>query len=435
VHRLYVFVLAIISSACAENVASGLGSQLDPIAEQYVRLALALGEHDSDYVDAYYGPAEWREAARAQAAPLDEITALADRQIATLEAIDPANAEPLLQLRYDYLLSHLRSLATVSRVRNGLTLSFDEESRRIYGFVAPSFSQQHYEQTLVRLNALLPGEGPTHERYQAFRETLRIPEDKVQEVVRKGLDECRKVTLRHMTLPQGENFKLEFVSGEPWGAYNWYQGNSQGLIQVNLGRPKHLGTSIRLGCHEGYPGHHAFSSLLDKNFLQDRGWIEFSVLPLFSPQGIIFEGSGDLASQVAFPDALRDEFLRDSILPIAGLDAVDFDALRAIRDVMHDMRYAGIDAARKYLDGEWSKAQTAAWLTEYGLVGPEDMDAWFGFTHRYRAYRINYVLGEDLVLSFVRKENPDGDPQGDWHALEKLLSLPPTPLLFKDADN
>ena len=33
---------------------------MDRIAESYVRLALAVGEHDPLYVDAYYGPAEWR---------------------------------------------------------------------------------------------------------------------------------------------------------------------------------------------------------------------------------------------------------------------------------------------------------------------------------------------------------------------------------------
>lgn len=400
-----------------------------------MHLALALGEHDSDYVDAYYGPAEWRQAAREQAASLDDIAAAADRLIADLEAIDPANAETLLQLRHNFLLTHVRSLATVSRLRNGLRLSFDEESLQIYGFVAPRFAQQHYEQTLARLDELLPGEGPTHERYRALKETLRIPDDKVQEVVRKGLDACRRVTQQHLVLPDGENFELEFVTGEPWGAYNWYRGNGQGLIQVSIDRPKYLGTSIQLGCHEGYPGHHAFSSLLDKNFLQDRGWIEFSVLPLFSPQGMIFEGSGDLASQVAFPDAARADFLRETVLPITGLGAVDFGALRAIHDVMHDMRYAGIEAARKYLDGEWSRTQTAAWLNEYALVGAEDMDAWFGFTQRYRAYRINYVLGEDLVTAFVGKENPDGSPEGDWRALEKLLSLPPAPMLFAGAES
>ena len=30
------------------------------ISERYVKLVLALGQHDPDYVDAYYGPADWR---------------------------------------------------------------------------------------------------------------------------------------------------------------------------------------------------------------------------------------------------------------------------------------------------------------------------------------------------------------------------------------
>ena len=33
---------------------------MDHIAEQYVRLILAVGQHDPDYVDAYYGPPEWK---------------------------------------------------------------------------------------------------------------------------------------------------------------------------------------------------------------------------------------------------------------------------------------------------------------------------------------------------------------------------------------
>ena len=44
-----------------------------------------------------------------------------------------------------------------------------------------------------------------------------------------------------------------------------------------------------------------------------------------------------------------------------------------------------------------------------------------------------FILGEDLVLSFVRARNPDEDPEGDWEALAELLSLPPTPALFADA--
>lgn len=35
-------------------------SDVNALAERYVRLVLALGQHDRDYVDAYYGPPEWR---------------------------------------------------------------------------------------------------------------------------------------------------------------------------------------------------------------------------------------------------------------------------------------------------------------------------------------------------------------------------------------
>jgi len=424
--------LALLSASCAKEAPANLSAQLDPIAEQYVRLALALGEHDADYVDAYFGPAEWRDAAREEALGLAAITAAADKLVASLEALDTEDAEMLLQLRHNFLLTHLRSLAAVSRVRDGLELSFDEESRLIYGFVAPSYPREHYEKVLARLDAALPGEGPTHERHQAFLQQFRIPDDKVEAVVRKGIEACRERTRQHMVLPEGENFTLEFVSGEPWGAYNWYQGEAQGLIQVNLGRPRYLGTSIELGCHEGYPGHHTFSALLEERYLQQRGWIEFAVLPLFSPQAVIFEGSGDLAAAVAFPGDARYAFLRDEIVPILANETADLDALRAVREMQHEQRYAGIEAARKYLDGDWSKEETTDWLTRFALVPPENIDAWFGFVHRYRAYGINYVLGEDLVRAFVSNENPDGGASGDWAALEKLLSLPPAPMLFAD---
>jgi len=422
----------VLSAGCAQETPAPVADQLDPIAEQYVRLALALGEHDSDYVDAYFGPPEWREQAQEEQRDLPGIAAQAEALLDALEGLDLASEEPLLTLRQDYLSSHLRSLATIARMRDGLALSFDEESRLVYGFVAPSYSQDHYAAVLERLNEVLPGDGPTHERYRAFRRQFKIPDARVQAVVRAGLDECRRRTQQHMTLPEGESFSLEFVTDQPWSAYNWYQGDSQGLIQINLDRPKYLGTSISLGCHEGYPGHHAFSALLEQEFLQDRGWVEFSVLPLFSPQGIVFEGSGDLAAAVAFPGAERARFLRETIMPLAGIEGADIDALEVVRALMKQKRYAGIEAARNYLDGIWSKEATADWLTTYALVSPEGMDAWFGFTERYRAYRINYVLGQDLVESFVRKESPDGDADGDWRALQKLLSLPPTPAVFSD---
>ncbi len=65
--------LFILCASCTKEAPPDLSAQLDPIAEQYVRLGLALGEHDSDYVDAYFGPPEWRQEAAARALPLADI--------------------------------------------------------------------------------------------------------------------------------------------------------------------------------------------------------------------------------------------------------------------------------------------------------------------------------------------------------------------------
>lgn len=425
-------LVIILCAACAEQTATDASASLDPLAERYVRLALALGEHDADYVDAYFGPDEWREAARSEALGLVAIAAQADELAGAILAVDTSSADYLVQLRQDFLASHVGSLGTVARMRNGEVLTFDEESKQIYGFVAPSFPVEHYEQALAGIDALLPGDAPLHERVYEFGLQFRIPADKIEPAISAGIEECRARTLQRMTLPDGEAFVMEMVSGNPWGAYNWYQGNGQGLIQIETSRPKTLGSAIRLGCHEGYPGHHAFSSLLDYNFLQQRGWVEFSVFPLFSPQGVIFEGSGDYAERVAFPGASGNEFLRETVMPIAGIEDAELEKSDELAVFYDDIRYAGIEAARNFLDGKWDRQQTEDWLTRYALVPPEQIDAWFGFTDRYRAYRINYVLGEDLVADFIKRENPDGDEEGDWDALTKLLSYPPTPMLFDD---
>lgn len=427
----YLFLLSILA-ACSTPSNTDPAAQFDSFAERYVRLALALSVHDEHYVDAYFGPEEWREQAIAEAKSLETIIADASEAAAEIRAIDVAGEDYLVHVRQDFLASHLESMATVASMRNGAQFSFDEESKRVYGFVAPSFPVEHYDEVLAEIDELLPGDGPLQERIYEFNLQFRVPEDKVEAVVRAGIDECRKRTLQHMELPEGEAFVMELVTGNPWGAYNWYQGAYQGLIQIETSRPVTVFSAPTLGCHEGYPGHHVFSSLLEKNYLQDRGWVEFSVFPLFSPMGIIFEGTGNLAEAVAFPGESKTDFLRDVIVPIAGIEDADFELKAKLSAAQKKMRYVGIEASRNYRDGVWDREQTTEWLINYQLRAPENIDAFFAFNDRYGAYVINYVLGLDLATDYVRERNPDADEAGDWQALDMLLSYPPTPLLFAE---
>ena len=79
------------------------------LAEEYVRIVLAVGEYDSDYVDAYYGPPEWREQARQQKIPLASLRSRAAKTTQTLVASAPSDDE-LERLRQRYLQKQLSAV-------------------------------------------------------------------------------------------------------------------------------------------------------------------------------------------------------------------------------------------------------------------------------------------------------------------------------------
>ena len=130
---------------------------MNAIAERYVHLVLALGQHDPDYVDAFYGPPEWKTQAEKEKKSLDAIGAEAAELIAALAKI-PIAGDDLLQLRREYLQKQVAALAARVRMLKGEKLKFDDESRALYDAVAPTFPDSHFDQIIAQLEAKIPGE-------------------------------------------------------------------------------------------------------------------------------------------------------------------------------------------------------------------------------------------------------------------------------------
>src|SRR5580765_6396724 len=141
-------------------------------------------------------------------------------------------------------------------------------------------------------------------------------------------------------LPDGESFTVEYVTNRSWSGYNWYQGNYHSLIQVNTDLPIYIDRAVDLACHEGYPGHHVYNALLEKSLVRDRGWIEFSVYPLFSPQSLIAEGTANFGIEVALPGEARTVFERDTLYPLAGLDPKTAEQYAAVQHAIDKLSYA-----------------------------------------------------------------------------------------------
>src|SRR4051794_2177632 len=151
---------------------------------------------------------------------------------------------------------------------------------------------------------------------------------------------------------RGEKFTVEYVTNKSWSGYNWYQGGFRSLIQVNTDLPIYIDRAVDLACHEGYPGHHVYNALLEQHLVRDRGWVEFTIYPLFSPQSLIAEGTANYGIDVAFPGDARIAFERDVLFPIAGLDPSQASAYAQLRTLVDRVSYAGNEAARRYLNGE-----------------------------------------------------------------------------------
>jgi hypothetical protein len=184
---------------------------MDSLAEGYAKLVLALGQHDADYVDAYYGPADWRKEAETRKAPLDRI-ALDATEIQTALARQPRPDDDMAWLRLQYLQRQLSSLLARVRMLKGERLSFDEESNALYDAVAPTFSESHFQEVLDRLDERFPGSGPLVQRYDAFRRAFVIPRTKLDAVFQRAIQACRGATRAHVALPENEHFKVEYVT-------------------------------------------------------------------------------------------------------------------------------------------------------------------------------------------------------------------------------
>ncbi len=401
-------------------------SALDPVAEAYVRLVLAVGVHDPDYVDAYHGPAEWRTDAAAARQPLEAIARSVGELRTRLATIRLASGEPIIGQRLVFLDRQLAALETRVELLHGKTLTFDEESQRLYDAVAPSYTDEHFAVIVAELESAIPGTGPLGVRLEVFRNQFQIPPERVDAVFQAAIKEARARTLRHFPLPADESFTVEYVTDKPWAAYNWYQGDYRSVIQVNVTRPILIDRAIDLACHEGYPGHHVANVLLEQKLYRERGWVEFSVLPLFSPMALIAEGTGNYGIKVAFPGDERLAFIRDVLFPLAGLDPAKAAEYDRVDRLTNRLAGAGNEAARRFLDGRATAEATADWLVRYALSQPERAKQTLSFYRRYRSYVVNYGPGEQMVADHVERR-AGGDAEKRWAIFGELISLPTVP--------
>ena len=373
------------------------------VAERYVELCLRLGRHVDGLVDAYYGPPEI--ARRVEAEQLRDPAALVWDAAALREENDGA-----------YLEAQLLGLETVARKLAGEEIPYADEVERSYGIRPSRVAEAEFDDAQQRLDEILPAGGSLAERYQRWREGDPVPAELVPRVLETIAVRLRARTGELIGLPEGESHQLDFVTQEPWWAYNYYLGGLESRVAVNTDIPVNASFGVELMAHELYPGHHTEHAWKEAELFLGGGLLEESALMIGTPASLIAEGIAGLAIEMVVED--QDSFAAE----VFGEFGIEYDTHtgREIRNARRPFeRVMGNAALLVHEDGA-SPEEAKEYLKRWGLVSEDRARHNVEFiTHPvWRSYVTTYADGYYLCRDWV---------DGDRGRFKQLLTEQLTP--------
>ncbi len=372
---------------------------LDAIAEGYVRVTLALAQHDPSLVDDWRGPQSWRPGPRQPVAPLLQ-------RIESLQQDLQQHSDPPTADRRGYLSAQLTALEWSARRLLGQSGPFDDEAERVFGRTPARAPATRLAAARDALAHELPGPASLAARYADFKKRLTVNPSRAEPLMRAALAACRDVTRRTFGLPAGEAIELAFVDDSPWDAFAHYLGAHRTTITINRRAAVDVSRALRLACHEGYPGHHLQFMLIDDELAGRRGWREFELVPAFGRHLLVTEGAAEAGAEMAFPFEARVAIYRDVLFPIAGLRPRDAEQVAHVEQLIWSLEPAAIDIIRGYLDHTLTQSAAIDRLRDEALT--PDPEALLAFAERRRTRALAYPEGREAVWRTIGRDDLKG---------------------------
>jgi hypothetical protein len=374
------------------------------VTERYIELGLRLGRHVDGLVDAYYGPAELQQ--QVEAEPLRDPAGLVGDAEAILGETDDR-----------WLAAQVVGLQTVARKLAGEEIPYLEEVERCYGVRPELAPDSLFEEAHAKLDEVLPAGGSLEERYQAWRERNPLPRDLLEPALKTISQDLRERTRDLYGLPEGEEAELDFVTDEPWSAYNYYLGGLRSRVSVNVDVPMVPSFITELMAHELYPGHHTEHAWKEQLHVRDAGRWDESILMIGAPQSLIAEGIARLASEMLVED--EDELTAMHLAPLG----IEYDAESAarIRRAKEPLDFiVGTNAALLLHDQGQPQEEVRAYLQRWRLMSDPLVDQAMRFITdpMWRAYVPTYSEGYRVCGDWVA---------GDRARFKRLLTEQLTP--------
>jgi hypothetical protein len=319
--------------------------------------------------------------------------------------------------RRQHLIAQLDAIAVRAEQLDGQRFSFEQEMKWLFGVTLRRDPDdgEALGPSIATLDRLLPGSGRLSARVEAYDARFTVPADRVPATFERALAECRARTTAHVPLPASESVSVEYVRDRPWSGYSRYLGGARSIIEVNTTFPLTVDRILELACHEGYPGHHVYSTLRDAALVQGRGWQEFAVMPLFSPEAFVAEAAASMGAAMAFSPADRRAFERDVLFPLAGLEPRQAESYLTVAHLSECLTPSLASVVERYLSGDLDFVE-AGWALEAEALMAHPT-ATLQFVNEYRGYALAYTLGRAQLMPLV---GPDVPTDRRWQNFVRL---------------
>lgn len=354
---------------------------LDVVAEAYVKLALATGRYDVNYIDAYYGPAQWRTDAQADApVPLPELVARAGKLVTQVHtATGPAD-------RKRYLEKQLIAVQAWLRLRNGTKMTFADECRQLYDITPTRYNEAQLQALRAKADAY-PGVGPG------------IDVAEFPATVATVLALLRQASTPFVELPEGETLELAPPTTFNRG-YHHYLGNFRGHVELAVDAWS-LDELLATLAHEAYPGHQAFFATREEQLVQGKGWVEHTVEVLYSPESVVAEGTAEVALEVLYTDEQRRDILAKQLAPQLNLNPNEVLSGDKSRVAGAGWGHVLDEAAWQLFAEGKSQDDVAQFIAKHWSTPAFMLGGTFEFLNAYRGYIYTYSTGADLVRAWI----------------------------------
>jgi hypothetical protein len=383
----------------------------DPIARDYLLLALRMEQRIPGIVDGYFGPADLK--AQVDLEPLPAPGRLRDDARALRARVETEVADAP---RRRWLSAQLDAIEVQARALAGDPLPYEEHVARCFEFVPRRRPETELHAAARALDTLLPGPGPIATRLEAWDARFIVPPERLPALADLLVERFRGRARSLFGLPEGEALRVGLVRNQPWSGYNWYDGGFRSRVDINTDVPVRVTSLVHVLAHETYPGHHLEHAWKEADQVLAAGRLESSVLLINAPECLISEGLADLGHRFASPPEAEAELLVElfvaaglplAVDPVEAREAAALDV--AMAGARASLAASDVNAAlMRHADGA-SHDEVLAYLRETGLLAPDRAAQRLSFIEHplWRTYVFVYSEGEALLRRWLEIAPPD----------------------------